>query len=1385
MSTLDISSAASHADRNIKNKALFIRIMKPDRAGIKIKRSLRQVIVVLVFTFLFISGKDLLSQSSGIQLTPEETQWIENNPTIRVANELDWPPFDFSEDGKPMGYSIDLIKIIGEKTGLKLEFINGYTWSELLEKFEDGEIDVLPAFYLTEERKTFIAYTESYASNPSILVTHSGISEVSSLEDFKGRTIAVISGYATAQALEERYPEIERVYVNDAMEGLNFVSLGKADGFIESLGTISFLVDKNFIPNIRVVGDVGLKQLQETQLYIGVLKEKALLRDILQKGLANIGEDEMKVIRKKWIPITAEESRNMLGPLNALWQIVLLIIGGFLLLYFILRWIFKKTIKEEIALQFGSRKFRVRSFILLGILVIFIAGMGWMSIMYIKVKFSESIQLQLENDLKSANGRLEFWLAQKRSQLKLLGHDQQIIDNVNALQESFVIEGIPDPSLSRNLKEIINEHDNNINSIINHDYVNLVTLDENYLGKQNTIALYNSDILDKAFMGQVMFIPPILDKLILDKLSAKSKNLSSMYFVIPVEDSAGVIKAVMIQQINPARGFSEILQLSHVGETGESYVFDRIGRMLSVSRFEDDLKNAGLFQEDQLGELHIEVKDPGGNLLEGYQSPLLRSQQPLTFMAQSAVKGINGVDVEGYNDYRGIPVCGAWLWIDEMELGLATEIDVEEAYNLYHFIRLMALFVMGITVIFIVGSLLFTLTLGERANKALIRARDELEDRVVERTEELYAANQQIQGIVDSLADALIIINEKGIIESFSPSATKMFLYTKEQIAGLNISVLMPSPHSENHDNYIRRYIETGEAKIIGNEREVEAVRSDGSKFPARLVISEVNTENTRLFVGLIGDLTERKKAEKRLKSQSAALKSAANGIVITNTLGEIEWVNPAFTKLTGYTWKEVIGENPRVLNSGKHDMAYFENMWETVLKGGVWHDEIINKKKNGDLFHEEMTITPILNDEQEIVQFVAIKQDITERKRLEEIVIKAKQRMEDELNVAKDIQMSMLPLIFPAFPQRGEIDIHADLIPAREVGGDFYDFYFLDENHICFVVGDVSGKGVPAALMMAVTKTLLKSRAGNDKSTASILTHVNNEIAKDNDTYMFITVFIAILNTNTGELVYSNAGHNPSFIIKHDDKEVVKLSDLHGPVIGAMEEMTYSETKLNIDQNDIVIAYTDGVTESQNKKEELYSDAKFVSFLEDWEYSTPKSLIEEIIKSVKDHEDGAEQFDDITALAVQFCHKPNAMVNDNILFRIKNEIQQINTAVENFEAFGEKNSIPLPIVQKFNIAFDELLNNIIVYGYNDEGEHEIEIDVELKGERLVINIADDGIPFNPFKQNPPDTMLSVEERNVGGLGIHIVKNLMDEYNYKRNVDKNIITLVKHNINDQ
>ncbi|MCX6226428.1 MAG: SpoIIE family protein phosphatase [Bacteroidia bacterium] len=388
-------------------------------------------------------------------------------------------------------------------------------------------------------------------------------------------------------------------------------------------------------------------------------------------------------------------------------------------------------------------------------------------------------------------------------------------------------------------------------------------------------------------------------------------------------------------------------------------------------------------------------------------------------------------------------------------------------------------------------------------------------------------------------------------------------------------------------------------------------------------------------------------KANVQLNIQSAAMNSAANSIIITDLNGIVRWVNPAFTRLTGYDFGEIVGNKLKILNSGVQSKEFFNDMWTRILDGEVWHGEVVNKRKDGSLYTEEMTITPVRDSQGKISQFVAIKHDISERKRLEQIVKSANERMEDELNVAKAIQMSMLPLKFPAFPEREDIDVYAKLIPAREVGGDFYDFFFIDEENFCFVVGDVSGKGVPAALFMAVTKALLKAFSSNERSTAKILSHVNNEISKDNENSMFITVFMAILNTTTGYLVYSCAGHNPPFVLRNGDGNLKKLAELHGVAIGAMEGIEYKETVLQLNRGDSVFAYTDGVTEAQDQKGVFYSERRLTELLNNHRFTGCKNLVEAVVGDVIQYENGAEHADDITTLSVHFSEQtPDSVVD-------------------------------------------------------------------------------------------------------------------------------------------
>lgn len=246
-----------------------------------------------------------------------------------------------------------------------------------------------------------------------------------------------------------------------------------------------------------------------------------------------------------------------------------------------------------------------------------------------------------------------------------------------------------------------------------------------------------------------------------------------------------------------------------------------------------------------------------------------------------------------------------------------------------------------------------------------------------------------------------------------------------------------------------------------------------------------------------------------------------------------------------------------------------------------------------------------------------------------------AKERIESELQVAKDIQASLLPRLFPAFPDRLEFDIFASMDPAKEVGGDFYDFFFIDRNHLCFLIADVAGKGVPAALYMMVAKTLLKSEGQRLGEPGEILSYVNNVLASDNDSCMFATVFCAILDIRNGEVRFANAGHNPPLVI--DSRGARYLTLKPGFVLGPMQDTLYETERLTMKPGDTLFLYTDGVTEATNFKDEPYGDPQLLAALQCRPVEDPKEMIHRIRGEVIVHANGAPQSDDVTMVAIKY----------------------------------------------------------------------------------------------------------------------------------------------------
>lgn len=247
-----------------------------------------------------------------------------------------------------------------------------------------------------------------------------------------------------------------------------------------------------------------------------------------------------------------------------------------------------------------------------------------------------------------------------------------------------------------------------------------------------------------------------------------------------------------------------------------------------------------------------------------------------------------------------------------------------------------------------------------------------------------------------------------------------------------------------------------------------------------------------------------------------------------------------------------------------------------------------------------------------------------------------SKQRIESELSIAAEIQRSLIPRTFPPFPEHDEFEIHALMEPAREVGGDFYDFFFLDDSRLFFTVCDVSGKGVPAAIFMAVTRSLLGAAARGGRDPHSVLARINDEICASNDTYMFATVFCGILDIGTGNVVYANAGHNPPLLIRGADR-VESLGSPSGPVLGLFCNESFRSENLVLGPGETLFVFTDGVTEAAGPDDTFYSKERLVKSVARRADAGPERMIIAVHEDITKFAGGAPQWDDITMLAVRY----------------------------------------------------------------------------------------------------------------------------------------------------
>ena len=389
--------------------------------------------------------------------------------------------------------------------------------------------------------------------------------------------------------------------------------------------------------------------------------------------------------------------------------------------------------------------------------------------------------------------------------------------------------------------------------------------------------------------------------------------------------------------------------------------------------------------------------------------------------------------------------------------------------------------------------------------------------------------------------------------------------------------------------------------------------------------------------------------------------------------------------------------------------------------------------------------------------------------------VMAEKERINAELTLASDIQAHMLPCIFPPFPEHSEFDLYALMHPAKEVGGDFYDFFMITEERLAIIVADVSGKGVPAALFMVITKTLIKNYAQTGMEPAEVFTTVNRLLCDGNDAGLFVTAWMGILEIKTGSLTYVNAGHNPP-LLKKADGNFEYLRERTGFVLAGMEGTKYKQKTLTVLPGDRLFLYTDGVTETTNAQEQLYGEERLRAFLSDHPSYDTETMLLDLQNDLQAFAGSAPQFDDITMLLLDY--KGEGVMIERI-FEAKDE--QIADVLAFVEGELERTGCSMRTQTAISVAMEELFVNIAHYAYpNGGGKAKIAVGIDLETHTATFVVTDTGISFNPLAKTDPDITLPAEQREVGGLGILIVKKTMDSIAYVRENGKNILTMTKN-----
>ncbi len=790
--SLAVSGEAVLGDPDLQNLRLAVRNDWPVLKGI-LNKAIRSIgfndVAELKERWLhFDTGREQI-----IKLTDEEKNWITAHPVIKVDNESNFAPFNFISDDTPAGFSVDYMNLIASRLGIEIDYISGPSWDEFLNMLEGEQLDVILNIVRTDSREKYILFTDTYFVSRSVIASRR-VNAYKNINELNGKTVAIPEGFYYQEILREQFPRIRLLIVKDVAASLKAVSLGEADATLEKESVINYVIRDNMISNIVTSGEFEFDDSEHNNLRIGVRSDNFKLLALIKKSMASITKSEFDSLLYKWRlrssfekKISAEE--KSINEASNFWHTILMIAGVMALLIIILYVIASLLKKILPALSRRINMMLLSMVVLGGFLTAIILG-AVIGLNDIEKHCRRTADNLLNIITNTAYDSFRDWVDFESDYIQRLAAEPELQSLVQRLvtgarndtpgsDKKVLIE-------TRKFFESMDRRTANFGfSIITRSPNHTATSSNISLEQNNLFLNNNSEQIDRAFRGETIWVPPTM--FAISTAGDLMRKSAVMAVVTPLYNNAGNIIAVLALYYDSEKSFSKIFQAGRILAGSEIYAFNDQGYILSGSYNQERLLECGLITDAKQPFSHIKAVVPRSVHRKIKYHPD-NGESELTKAVAFAVKYGSGSSMTSYTDYCGRDVLGAWIWSNEYNIGIVTEVDELSGLNDYYYDRKIIISVVGITVITSLLLIGFAIWSNERSKSRLRTARDNWEKLAATSTAELRKREEKFRALFVQTIQLMAIMDIDGRILEVNNAGIQMVERSESELIGKKLA---------------------------------------------------------------------------------------------------------------------------------------------------------------------------------------------------------------------------------------------------------------------------------------------------------------------------------------------------------------------------------------------------------------------------------------------------------------------------------------------------------------------------------------------------------------------------------------------------------------------